>query len=204
MGAVSGAPINELVGVLSLLEQSQIDALRLEFPELAAELRRGQEGGKATNPYDTQRAEVAVRSLIAIANCAAVELNRVQTRMRLARTKRLMAQILTLVGSSGVLGALALKEPTLAVITSVVTLLASVGNLLADYGERLIRPGQGDIYEAFEQASTANFRARRLADDLKLAVQHAAPAKEIQAQIASANQLAESLHDWATRMSGSR
>ena len=103
-----------------------------------------------------------------------------------------------------VLGALALNKSTIAIATSVLALLASIGTVLADFGERLVSPGKGDIYEAFEQASNAGFKARRLADELRLAISHRIDLGELRTLIAGANVLAEELNGWVTKMTGSR
>lgn len=205
MGELSGAPINELVALLTKIDAPKLKALRAEFPHLANELQLGRIGGGSedANAYDLDRAKVAAQSLSAVANRASIELVRIQARMKLSRRRRLLAQILTLVGSSGVLGALALDKPTIAIATSVLTLLASIGSVLADFGERLVSPSKGDIYEAFEQASSVGFKARRLAEELRLAVSHNVATSELRPLIANANQLAEELNGWATKMAGS-
>ena len=205
MGTMSGAPINELVAIVSKIDASKLDEFQKEFPHLAEELRVGRIGGapEDSSAYDVDRAEVAARSLTSVANRAATELIRIHARMKSARRRRLIAQVLTLVGSSGVLGSLALNNSTLAIATSVLTLLASIGAVLAEYSERLVSPGKGDIYEAFEQASSAGFKARRLADDLRLAVSHKVAPTDLLVLITNANQLAEELHGWAVKMSGS-
>ena len=205
MGTSTGAPINEAVGVLSKLDPAQIAELRSEFPSIADELRIGRIGGTPSDSasFDLERAEVAARALIAVANRASLELVRIQDRMRSARRRRLGSQILTLVCSSGVLGALALNKATAAVAISVLTLLASVGTLLADFGEKLLKSGEGDVYEAFEQASNASYKARKLSEELRLAIRHNISGDELRSLVTSANQLAEQLNQWVTKMVGS-
>ena len=205
MGTSTGAPINEAVGVLSKLDPAQITELRNEFPSIADELRIGRIGGTPSDSasFDLERAEVAARALIAVANRASLELVRIQDRMRSARRRRLGSQILTLVCSSGVLGALALNKATTAVAISVLTLLASVGTLLADFGEKLLKSGEGDVYEAFEQASNASYKARKLSEELRLAIRHNISGDELRSLVTSANQLAEQLNQWVTKMVGS-
>lgn len=207
MGTSSGAPINEAVSLLSLLDPPSLEALRHEFPTIADELRVGRIGGgsddAAMPSLERARAEVAIRALRAATSRALVELAKVQGRMRTARRRRLWAQVLTLACSSGVLASLAASEARLAIASSVLTLLASIGNLLADTGEKLLRPGQGDIYAAFEQASNASYRATSLADDIRLALRHQASGSELQALVTKANVLAEELNAWITQIAGS-
>ena len=206
MGSNSAAPINELVSILSAIDPSKLNELRRQFPHLSSELELGRIGGAADDSggFDLDRAEVAVRSLLAVSNKASIELVRIQARMKSSRSYRLWAQLLTLVGTSTVLGALALNKATLAVVTSVLALLASIGTVLAEFAERLIRPGKGDIYEAFEEASAANFKSRALVNDLRLAISHKVDATSLRALIGSANKQAEDLHAWVTKMTGSK
>lgn len=205
MGTAVGAPINELVAVLAQLDPSQLEGLKSEFPGIAAELQPGRLGGVGEErlSYDRERAEVSARALVAVANRASVELVKIQRRMVSARRYRLIAQVLTLVCSSGVLASLAMKEAAAAIVTSLLTLLASIGTLVADHGEKLLKPGQGDVYEAFEQASSANFKARKLVDDLRLMLRNGVSGDELSALVTTANQLAEELNGWVVRMSGS-
>lgn len=211
MGNATGAPINEAVHVLSLLDPMHFLALREEFPNIAHELRVGQIGGGPTaegsaeshDVYDLERAEVAARALTAVAKRATAELVKIERRMGGARRKRLVSQILTLVFSSGILASLAMKEATVAVTSAVLTLIASVGNLLADYSEKLLKPGHGDVYEAFEQASNANYEAERLADEIRLKLRHKIADAELVTLVTSANQVSATLNGWVVKMAGS-
>ena len=206
MGTGAGAPINELVAILNVIDPRALGELRLKLPQIVEELEIGRIGGpvKGSDAYEWDRAEVAAKALTAVANRASAELVSIQSRMKASRSRRLIAQIFTIAGTSGVLGALALNKAIVAIAISVLALMASIGTVLADFGERLVSPGKGDIYEAFEQASNAGYRARRLSDELRLAISHKIDLGEVRTLILSANVLAEELNGWVTRMTGSR
>jgi hypothetical protein len=206
MGLSLAPPIDEGVNLLSKLVPNELADLRLKFPSIIDELEIGRVGGETlgTPELDYERAEVMASALVAVADKAAIELNSIQHRMRMARRRRLVAQVATLVCSSGVLAAFALSENQIAIWISLLTLLASVGTLLAEYSERLLRAGDGDIYQAFEEASNAEFKARNAASELRLLVKHRAATEELRPFIANSNKLAEELYQWVIKMGGSR
>lgn len=211
MGHSVATPINEAVGLLARLDPQGLVALGAEFPSIAEELRPGRIGGEPRNESSTavdssldfERAEVAARALIAVANMASIELETIRARMKVARRLRLATQVLTVVCSSGVLGAFAFSQTNTAIAIAVLTLLSSVGTLVAEHGEKLLLPGKGDIYQAYEQANSFGFRARKTAEELRLFIRYKSSA-DIKPLIIEANQLSEQLHDWVTRMVGSR
>lgn len=203
MGHSSSAPINESISILSALAPTQLSGLQAEFPHLAAELEPGRIGGEAQEEYALERAQISLSSLRAVTDRASQELVGMQHRIKSSRALRLCAQVLTLICSGGVLASLALDANTVAVVTAVATFLSAIGTLFAEHREALLKPGEGDIYEAFEQASNANFKAGRLASQLELKLRYKQDDDELKTLIAASNELAEQLHGWVVKITGS-
>jgi hypothetical protein len=205
MGLSAEAPINEAVALLFTINPALLDSLRQQFPQLAGELVPGRLGGAGDSgaQLNLDRARVMQKALEAAANRAEAELSKIRGRMQGSRKWRLRAQIVSLVGSSGVLGSLALDCPRCTILSALLALLASLGSLLADHQERLLKPGEGNIFDAYEKAGDAVYKAGMMAENLRLLIQHSAPSDDVRAAVESANALCEELNRWSRRMAGS-
>ncbi|MCC8991891.1 MAG: hypothetical protein LM514_04785, partial [Streptococcus sp.] len=146
MGKHSATPINEAVFILSKIAPLQLQELRDQYPHLSDELREGISAGEKDDTSDgaadylREKALVVSIALVETANRAEASMGEVVRRIRRSRSARLISQVLVLVGSSALLGAVALDDKTATIVTALLTLLAALGNLLADHGERLLNP----------------------------------------------------------------
>jgi hypothetical protein len=206
MGGSVAAPINEAVFLLNELDPKILDTVREQFPQLGPELALGKEGGEneVREELDLDRAQVMLRALDVAKKRAENELNTIRQRISASRERRLWSQIASLICSSGVLASLALSQKGLVtVITALLALLASIGTMISEHQERLLKQGDGDIYDAFEKASQAAYRAGLMAENIRLLVKHKVGSAEIRTALESANLLCEELNSWITKMSGS-
>lgn len=205
MGGIA-APINEAVSLLSALEPAGLEKARGMFPGLQPELALGRRGGveDGDDALNFDRARVMEQALGAGTRRAEEELAAIRKRMTLARRRRLVSQIATLVCSSGVLAALAVDDKMLTVMTAVLALLASLGTLVAEHQERLVKQGDGDIYDAYEKASGLAYKAGLMAENIRLLVKHKAEGGQIVTALEAANAVCEELNRWITKMAGSR
>lgn len=205
MGGNAIAPINEAVFLLSELEPASLEDARRQFPQLESELVLGRQGGEkeSRGELDLDRAQVMLQALNAAKKRAEIELVSIRQRMGASRRRRLWSQIASLICSSGVLAALALDQVRLTVITALLALLASIGTMVSEHQERLLKQGDGDIYDAYEKASEAAYKAGLMSENIRLLMKHNSESAEIRAALESANALCEELHKWITRMAGS-
>jgi len=206
MGLNTRVPINEAVYLLQRLEPEELSKSRAEFPALSAELVLGQEAGEAapSDDLDLERAKVLVRALEAGKRAAERQLLAIRARIVRARRYRKTAQIVALICSSGVLGAIALlpKGPV-AGITALLALLASIGTILAEGQEGLLGKEGGDIYQAFGEASKACYEAGMTVVELSLLIKYRSTGPALTEALARAQALCRDLNEWVTRTSGS-
>ncbi len=200
-----GAPINEAVYLLYELDPNGLADARQHFPQLESELVLGRMGGEReeSENLETDRAEFMRLALNAAKKEADKLLLSIKGRMRASRKLRLGAQIAAFVCSSGVLAAIALGPRPITVITALLSLLASVGTMVSEYKEQLLKKGGGDIYDAYEGASQAAYKAGLMSENIRLLLKHKANASELNDLIKAANLLCEELNDWVHKIAGS-
>ena len=190
--------------MLGKFAPKELENLRVEFPALVSELALGRIGGPGDASLDQDRAKVMVEALATLVRQADLEIRALRDRMSSARHQRLWSQVLSLICTSGVLGSLAIDQRAVAIVIAVLGLLASIGTLLAEYKERLLVTGQGDIYSIFESASAVSFKATSAKADLSLLIAHSVRDDELRAAVAAANALCDELHGLILKMIGSR
>lgn len=200
MGGLVAAPINEAVFLLERLAPYELKQLRVELPELGVELNTGREGGDSpptSFELDISRAKVMIIALDRAKSEAEAELTTGRQRIKKAQRLRLWSQIFALICSSGVLAALAFGQKGITIVASVLTLLSSIGTLVAEHWERL-NGGKSNIYEAFEGAGKAAFRAGLLSSELGLRVEHCEKFNDgkLAELIGTANELCLELNTW--------
>lgn len=205
MGGHAVAPINEAVYLLNELEPAGLEDARRKFPLLVSELALGREGGEneGRDELNLDRAQVMLQALEAAKRRAENELVSIRERMSASRKRRLWSQIASLICSSGVLAALALDQTWLTIITALLALLASIGTIISEHQEQLLKQGDGDIYSAYEQTSRAAYKAGLMGENIRLLVKHNAESSEIRAALESANALCEELIKLIIKMAGS-
>lgn len=205
MGQSAAAPMNEAVNLLEKLAPEALTRARAQFPQLANELA-GFEGGALIDELDIDRAQIMIVALDVVKRKADKENGIARSRMAKAKSRRLSAQVVTLLASSGVLAGMVTAQPTLTLINAMLTFAASIGALGADYLESLAKPGAGNIYEAYDRSNTLAYRSGALRNELELLVKHRDKAdKEVTGKaIAEANAVCEELNKWLTQMAGTR
>lgn len=203
---ISAPPINEAVNLLNSLSPVSLDHFRQSFAVLGEELSLGRLGGDATGDgsLNKLRAEVLIRALGMARERAEAELELLKGRMSSAKKFRLGSQVVSLVCSSGVLGAIAIGDKNTTVATAILSVVASLGVIVAEYKERLLKQGEGDVYAAFEAAGHAAYKAGLAAENLHLLSTHIPMSEELQNAIAEANKICEELNGWLIKISGSR
>lgn len=204
---LAGSPaINEGVSLLSRLSPSALDDLRARYPHRSEDLKVGIRAGLESSSDDNQRPIVCEKAQIMIAamaeaeNAARETLMSVAKRISLARRQRLWAQLLVVIGSSSSLATMAFGKNAAAIICAVLTLLAAIGNLIADYKEKLLNSQSGNIYDAYQRLSECVYKTKGIASDLALALKYNQSVSEIESLISDANVLCEELNGWLVQM----
>lgn len=204
MGGQPRAPINEGVLALSILDNDRLTALKETLPfGFAAQLQKGVIGGEQEEEdgFDIARAKVMIAALEAIKTRAELELPKLRKRMAKSRRYRLWAQIASVICTSGVLSTLAIGNQPAAVVSAFLALFSSVGIVLAEHGERLLKESDGDVFFAYEDASIALYKAGLSLDEISLLVKYDAAPGELQNAIEKANQICHDLHKLITKWS---
>lgn len=206
MGSESSAtPINEAVFLLKIMAPDKLASLKSRYPDIALELQEGIFAGTEEPPsprssYLCQRAAVVIVALEEAASRAEQAMGVAASNIKRARSRRLISQALVLVGSSSLLGAVALDaKHFVMVVSAVLTLLAALGDLLAEHYERLLNPKVGNIYDAFQKLGEGTYKARRIAVELHIATQHDEGIAELAELVGKGNELCEQLNSWLTQ-----
>jgi len=209
MGADNaGASINEAVFLLAQTAPERLEKLRGQFPQFSEELQEGiyagEEAEDATKTdkisYLADKAQIVIAALDEASKLAESAMGAVVKSINKARLRRLVSQVLVLVGSSSLLGAVALEGKTATVLSAIITLLAALGNLFAEHYERLLNPQSGNIYDAFQKLGEGAYKARTFASDLRLALKHQEGEAELADLIGKANELCEQLNGWLIQL----
>src|ERR1700730_1005453 len=207
MGETTSIAINEGVFLLQSLSPARLDQLREEYPALSKELAVGISAGPDVEPGDNnaatailrEKAQIMVVALSEAGTAAQQALLTLSRRVKSARRRRLISQMLVLIGSSSSLATLALSKNRAAIISAVLTLLAALWNLLAEYQEKLLNPQAGNIYDAFQRLAEGAYKTRTLSTELTLALKYD-QASQIGQLAANANLLCEQLNGWLVQM----
>jgi len=203
MGDLANAPINEAVSLLDSLAPERLIELRAEHPELAVQLRVGVDCGQEDEVSPSLTRERA-RVLLAALNEAAVRAQRAlenaAKRVARIRRKRLFSQVAVLIGSSSLLGAVALDQKVASVVSAVLTLLAALGDLLAQHEEGLLTPGQGTVQEIFQRLGEGRYAAHRMASELELSIRLEQSDDDLAKTIERGNALCADLNSWLIQL----
>ena len=208
MGLRSGVAINEGVSLLDSLSPTLLQQLRGKYATLSDKLDLGiaagadeeREGGPADDPLIREKASVMIAALAEAWKAAENRLVSVQRRIQTARRQRFVSQALVLVGSSSSLATLALSKNRAAVIAAVLTLLAALGNLAAEYQEKLLMPQAGNIYDVFQKLGEGAYKARTLSAELALSLKYHQGPSELKSLVGDANLLCEQLNGWLIQL----
>ena len=197
--------INEGVSLLDKLSPNKLTELREQYPALADELALGIEAGgdEHVAPQAAllkEKANVMITALAEAESAAEKALASVSARVKSARRQRLISQMLVVIGSSSSLATLALSKNRAAVIAAVLTLLAALGNLIAEYNERLLSPQAGNVYDIFQKLADGAYRARSLSTELTLTLKYQPDIPELKGLVERANVLCEELNGWLIQL----
>jgi hypothetical protein len=202
-----GPAINEGVSLLHSLSPSALEKLRIQHPLLSNDLKVGILAGVETENLEDrgqivhEKAQIMICALSEAETAASQTLKAVAKKITSARRQRLWAQLLVLVGSSSSLATMAFGKNAAAIVCAVLTLLAAIGNLIADYKEKLLNPQTGNIYDAYQRLSESSYRTKTLATDLTVGLKYNQDVSELEPMIAKGNVLCEELNNWLIQMS---
>ena len=198
--------INEAVFLLSSLSPGILDDLRKKYPGLSSNLKVGitagaeEEQDKDRTAIDREKAGIMIAALAEAERAAREALAATSKKIKSARQERLLAQLFVLIGSSSSLATLAFGKNAAAIICALLTLFAAIGNLIAEYREKLLNPQTGNIYDAYQKLSEGAHKISSLSTDLSLALKYNRGASELEPLIATANALCEELNGWLVQM----
>jgi hypothetical protein len=202
VGTINGLPINEGVALLYALEPSRLTTLEKRFPHLPLALGIQAGGGDTDEPdeYILDKAAFMIVALDQAAESAEEGRGRIARLIRKARLGRTISQGMIIVGSSASLATLALSQTRAAILSSLLSLLAAIGNLAAEHRERLLIKDAGSIYDAYEKLSISCYRAKLLSGEIQLALKHRVSASEIRSLVTNGNVLCEEMNGWLVQL----
>jgi len=201
MGMIAGVAINEAVSLLESLSPARLETLRGQYPRLSGQLGLGIYAGeddehpaRQSDPHLNEKASIMVAALTEAWKSAEVAMITVSRSVRTARQQRLFSQAFVLLGSSSSLATMALGQNRAAVIAAVLTLLAALGNLGAEYNEKLLSPQAGNVYDVFQRLGEGAYKAKAFAAEIELELKYQTDGSALQTLVANGNELCEQLN----------
>lgn len=189
--------INEAVFLLSELSPDDLDKLKLKYPTIADNLKVGiYAGDDVSNEHLFEKAHVMMVVLNEARRRSETAMISISASIKKARQRRLLSQAIVIIGSSSLLGAVALDGKQATVISAILTLLAALGNLFAEYHEKLLNPQAGSIYDAYRKLGEGAYKAQFLSGDIQLSLKYGRHNTEMKDLILQANELCEQLNGW--------
>ncbi|MBB4289497.1 hypothetical protein GGE16_001513 [Rhizobium leguminosarum] len=165
MGGIASAPINEAVFFLSKASPEDLEQLKNSFPEIKDELNPGIMAGEADlSPAQARTILKAKAQVIVVVLNKTIELSdralsQASRKMRFGRRTRMGGQVITVVGTSGVLAAIGITQNGLAIASAILALLGSLAAILGEYFEQIVDKKQGGLNEIFLRIATARHKA---------------------------------------------
>jgi hypothetical protein len=121
-------------------------------------------------------------------------------RLQHVRQWRLLAQVLTFLGSATLLGTVLFGQSRWQIVAAIFTAATALLNLLADNWDRLIGGRGGTTAEAYDFLSQSVYPARQLKSEIGILLRHGAEENELDDKIGQANILCERINDWLYRV----
>lgn len=185
-------PIDELVGFLHSRAADRLASLRLAFPELSDELRPGIIAGEAQGLLRA-RAEIAASAVTAMLLLAEPALKKVESKLRVVRTLRLVSQLCTALGSASGVGFTLGSLRNSAVISGIVAVIGSGAMIGIDHFGSF---GSVKLFDHYAELREMRFEARRLEQELELRLKHMVTERDdavVDQLIRDANDLAKKI-----------
>jgi hypothetical protein len=157
-------PIDEIVGFLDARAPKRLQALRNMLPELADELKPGIVAGESEEILSA-RAQVAADGVAEMLAQSEPILAKLERRMRLVRTLRLVGQMCSAIGSASGVGFLLAKLPNPAIGSGLVAVVGSLSVIGVDYLGTL---GDVKLFDHYTALREARYEAKRLEQELML------------------------------------
>lgn len=199
MGSAISAPVNEAANFLNRVAPSQMPSLREHYPEIAEELQPGIMAGEEADEGQRRtvlvaRGHVMLAALGEARRLCDAALPKAAARMQRGSRIRVGGQIVTTIASSAVLGSLSATETKLAAISGTLALIASIATIGADYIERVVDPGRGNVASIYLELVDARYRASSLYDTLNIQLTHDDIGSALEKTISEGNVLCETVN----------
>lgn len=200
-------PIHEAVYFFDLLSPEQLNAYRVQYPALEAQLQPGQICGEETQSdperaqgYRFAKAQIMVDALKAAAKVTQNASKTAAHRILWIRRTQVALEILVLIGSSSVIGSLTLgKDTTTATVAAIITLLSGFGSLLVGHASKLLNPEMGNIFDAHQNLHHLSWQTQALAQEISLLVQYQQDDDQLSALVAQGNAVMEQVNKWGAQ-----
>lgn len=199
MGGFSSTPINEAVFLLSKASPESLEALRKSLPEIEEQLKPGIMAGEiAVSPDHARNILKAKAQVILVVLNKTIELSdralsQASRKMLSARRTRMGGQIVTVLGSSGVLAAIGVTQSGLAILSAILALFGSLAAILSEYFEQIIDKKQGGLNEVFLQIATARHKANTTARTIEAYIRADIIDSGLEAAVRDGNALSEEI-----------
>lgn len=200
-----GAPINEAVYLLDKLNPEALKTYRTENREIAEMLEPGIWAGTesemksdrgSSDDFAYEKAKFVLAAVKVSLDTANRGIITATKRISFSRKLKLYSGILVLLGSSGILGALALKQQNIAIISAIITLFSSIGNLISDHLEKIINPKSGNVYDVYQNLVESRNKLNYIKSELTLALKYRLGHNEINVIVANANEKIGNINRW--------
>lgn len=191
-------PINELVTVLSDIDNELFSRVKNKFPEINEELNVGIWAGESEKLESDRvvltKAKFASEVLgvaICHSECALKVLSR---KIHIANRIRLVGQIAAVIGSSGTILAMGFGKDSVAQVSAVLALLGSISTIISTYTEKVVSTKAGTISEIYLSLSGQLQEAIFLRNNINAHIQHNSSTVELENLVAMSNELCRKIN----------
>lgn len=191
-------PINEAVNFLSNNSSNELQSFKLEYPELANDLKPGIfcGGDTSEHKYIVAKAKIMVKTLKLASGSTKNALKKASLKIKTTDRLQTGSQILTLIGSSSVIGTIGMEDNTLHLISALITLMASCGSILIEHLSKIVSPSLGDVRDAYSALTKLTYELVQAHQELELAISYTLPEEKIIQLISQSNLLMSEVNKW--------
>ncbi len=192
------APINEAIFLINELSSGKLDEFRTLYPEIREELNLGIKAGgtEENDSYIIEKSKIMISALEIASENSVNGIEWATKKVHRSRLLKLTSEIVLLLSSSSILGALAMEEKELAIISALITFFASGANIISSHFEKLTNPAIGNIYDAFQKLVDLNQQMLSMKSEIELSVKYEKDQSLIIDLIKKGNSLIAEANKW--------
>ncbi len=207
MGDESGdISINEAIFTLSHFFPEILTKFKVNHPEISDELivgkPCGEEEKKQSNNQLYSKAKLICEALRFSSSKAKEGLSNVKSSLIKARRIRIIGQVMVLLGSSTILASIVTDQNEIEIASGIITFLAAVSSIFAEYFEKPLLPNSGNLYDEFQKLGCLIFESELNANEISILIELNSKETDIVKAIRKGNEQCRKMNQILVNLSG--